>query len=118
MNHMKVLNSVVEFSRPIEVLESEVAKLPWDSESALVELSSLRLASALDRFLTGQLTFDALSRWAELIEVREDIDLPRDATREAVKLAISRLANASLETESPAQFVKEIRKTLTETEGR
>jgi hypothetical protein len=55
---------------------------------------------------------DELTRWAELIECREDIDLPKGMARDAVRNALSRLENLDLESDPLELVVKSIRESL------
>jgi hypothetical protein len=108
-SRLNVLTRVADFSLPIEKLESEVSKLPWDAENGFVELSTARLLSVLDRFMARTMTADDLARWAELIECREDIAMPMGVARDAVRNALSMLANLDLESDQLELVVESIR---------
>jgi hypothetical protein len=48
----------------------------WDCAPNLVTLSPGTVIGVLDRFVSGDLTADEIEKWADGIEVREDIAFP------------------------------------------
>lgn len=85
--------ALTEFARPIDQLEQAVAALPWDqAEPAKVVLLARHVRTAIDRYELGKLTADAIERWANLLEAREDI-----AMDHSLRSVIFDLANPALQ---------------------
>ncbi len=55
----------------------------WDAAPNLVTLSPATVIEVLDRYLSGDVTAEEIEKWADGIEVREDIAFPLvfDASR-------------------------------------
>jgi hypothetical protein len=63
----------LDFVLPIQILSERVQELPWDSQEDLVLLGLEQALRTLTRALEGHLQLADLSKWAELIDAREDI---------------------------------------------
>ena len=73
-NRAKVLTDLLEFNCDISEVRTKLSCLKWDSESDLVVASTDHLRRVLVAFLNEELSATDLEKWAELIEMREDID--------------------------------------------
>lgn len=89
-----MLQALICGNRSIELLQSQLREFSFDSK-ALVTLRVDHLVKILSRFIEGGLSRDYVQEWAELLEVRDDVEF--DPANEAgVKQAIHDLANPSL----------------------
>jgi hypothetical protein len=88
-----VLVNLICFSQPLAELEARLAQFPWDCDEPLVVLTTGHLRSVLDRFLAGEMTAEQVEEWANLIELRDDIDY---TSTPVIQVAVFRLANPYL----------------------
>lgn len=68
-----VLNSLIQFDRPIEQICADLGTFPWDCPHELVTLAAEHIRNVLARLSSGDLTPDAVYEWANAVEMREDI---------------------------------------------
>lgn len=76
-----IIRSLVELDRPVAELEKLLAPLPWDYPTALVTLTYDHIRSVLLRFLAGNLEAKDVEEWADLVEMRDDIEFAEDRTK-------------------------------------
>ncbi|RWP93926.1 MAG: hypothetical protein EOR12_01465 [Mesorhizobium sp.] len=81
-----IIRSLVELDRPVAELEKLLAPLPWDYPTALVTLTYNHIQSVLLRFLSGNLEAKDVEEWADLVEMRDDIEFAEDRTKEVVHM--------------------------------
>ena len=95
MNRRAILESLLRFDQPLPELEAALASLDEDSAPAAT-LTRSHIALVVRRFEVGLLEAEAVARWADLIECREDIEF--EARHEpAVADALFDLANPDLQ---------------------
>ncbi|PYJ54799.1 MAG: hypothetical protein DME82_09910 [Verrucomicrobia bacterium] len=70
----ELLRKLVEYPPDIEAVAAKLREFPWDSEERLVCITRAHLMEILERFLVGELTAEQVERWADLLEMREDIE--------------------------------------------
>lgn len=104
------LKELIAYRLPIEGALAALASLGWDSPAPLVTLSEKDVLLVLERFLTGDLTSEQLTDWADLIECREDIALPSEPIN--LSEVVFRLANPDLEGPVTVHAVTELRDRL------
>jgi hypothetical protein len=95
-SNQDVLEDLVQFLRPLDLLEIELKQLPWDNYSSLVVLKREHIISVLQRYLLNEITSQDIEDWANLIECREDLTYERPFEEE-IKESIYKLANPILE---------------------
>jgi len=89
MTREQAVQSLVRLDQPLPLLKEALAQFPWDwEEPALATLGGPAVASILRRYERGELTAEQVEAWANLVEVRDDIEFDASATD-----AISYLAN-------------------------
>jgi hypothetical protein len=89
MTRDQTIQSLVRFDQPLPLLEAALRSVPWDWEDApLAILDEAAVVAVLRRHASGELSDEQVERWADLIEMRDDIDFTPEATE-----AIFRLAN-------------------------
>ena len=71
----KILESLITFSEPVDQLRAKVRAIPWDAEEPLVAMLNVHAIDAIKRVLSHEIEPAELSSWADLIEMREDIDI-------------------------------------------
>lgn len=89
------LQRVVELSGPVDDLARGLTGFPWDVDEPLVTLTPDHVADVLRRYLAGALSDADVERWADLLEVRDDVHFD-DSGEEAVSDVINLLANPLL----------------------
>jgi hypothetical protein len=93
---VKALSELVNFALPIKQLSDQVAAIGWDTPGDMVTMKRRHLASALSSYLDGHLTREEIFEWANLLEIREDIDFESGDDVLIPKL-IFKLANPEIE---------------------
>jgi len=107
MIRKQILEDLIQFRKPIETLQSEVKRLPWDSDKALVTLKATHVQNVLRQYVNGKISAQIVEDWANLIEVREDIKMSQSLAD-----AIFELANPTLHRELSPERTKEIARLL------
>ncbi|HUH41918.1 MAG TPA: hypothetical protein VLZ29_02255 [Sulfurimonas sp.] len=85
------LESLIDFSMDISILQKEIKSIPWDNE-IFVEITKSNITNVLNLYIKHKINGDELELWANLIESREDIQFNFDALQEI----IFELANPTL----------------------
>src|SRR5688572_27360607 len=96
MDRMRVLRSLLELDRPIDIVLGDLAAVAWDSEEELVILRPAHVIEILNRFRSGRVGAQDVERWANANEGRDDIGF-EDDSRALLKEAIFCLANPDLQ---------------------
>jgi hypothetical protein len=104
------LQALIAYQLPIEPVLGTLSSLGWDQQEPLVALSPEAFASVLERCLAGELSLEQLTDWADLIECREDIEVP--AEPQDLSHLVFRLANPNLEGAVTKELVGELRDKL------
>lgn len=93
-SRLETLQALVSGDGSIERLQSELSAFNFDSEP-LVTLRVDHLVDLLSRFVEGEISGGYVEEWANLLEVRDDVDF--DPTFEAeIKQIVHDLANTTL----------------------
>lgn len=96
MTRKEAIRSLVAFDRPLGELRELIASFPFDwGGPPLGTLRRQDLLAVLARWQSGELTPEEVEDWANLVEVRDDLD--HDATDPAVANAVFDLANPLLQ---------------------
>jgi hypothetical protein len=74
VTRIETAEHAIRFDMPLEALRQALGELPWDCDEPLVRLSAADVVAVLDRFLAETLSADEVVGWAELLEVRDDVD--------------------------------------------
>lgn len=91
---VEALRALIAYNLPVEPALAVLASCGWDCENPLVELTRGDLLNVLDRYSLGVLTAAQLTDWADLLECRDDVLLPRGSPD--LSEMIFRLANPNL----------------------
>ena len=110
-DRIQALNALIAYDLPIEPVLDDLGSFGWDSVQSLVILSREDIVHILDRYLTGKLTAEQVTDWADLIECREDIGFP-EGDEELLSGTIFRLANPYLRDKVTLELVKSKRREL------
>ena len=81
-----IIQSLVDLDRPVTEIEALLAPLPWDYPKPLDRLTYNHIRSVLLRFLAGNLDAKDLEEWAELVEMRDDIEFADERTKEVIHM--------------------------------
>lgn len=89
----KAIKSLVRLAHPLDALRASLSAFEWDWERpSLARLTSLDVASVLQRYVAGEVTGDEVETWANLLEGRDDVEFQPEAAD-----AIFDLANPELQ---------------------
>jgi hypothetical protein len=93
VNRISQLKELLQFSRPVADVVSDLSAFVWDSGEEFVTLQAAHISAVLNRFLSGEILDTEVEGWANAIECREDISFPQGAP---VADALDELANPLL----------------------
>jgi hypothetical protein len=79
MSRLSSLNQLINFTKPLSVVTTELSTYDWDIDSPLVELKVEHVTSVLAQYLSGIFSAAQVEGWANAIECREDIRLDPDS---------------------------------------
>jgi hypothetical protein len=100
----------------VEPILAELRAHGWDAPAPLATLTKADIISILDRYLSGDLTPQQVTDWADLVECREDIELP-EAGAVSISEAVFQLANPNLRGEITLQLAERMRSALSAGDG-
>jgi hypothetical protein len=89
------LRALIAYEQPLDPILAVLRAYEWDAQQPLATLTSADVISILDRYLSGDLTAQQVADWADLLECREDIELPNVGAT-SISDAVFRLANPNL----------------------
>lgn len=107
MDRENLLKQLVDRSRPVDDVLTDLRRLGWDSDVTYAVIFPQHVVAVLDALVEGHMSVRAVERWAEALEVREDIEMT-----EPVREALFMLANPALGYELSADLVQDIRNLL------
>jgi hypothetical protein len=105
------LRSLIAYEQPLDPILVALRSHGWDASEPLAILTSADVISILERYLSGDLTAQQVADWADLVECREDIELPQMGTA-SISDAVFHLANPNLRGELTPQVAERIRSAL------
>lgn len=111
MDRFEVLRNLVAFSKPVNVLSSDLSNFDWDFDGDPLIVTASDMKLVLNRFLAGERTAEELEAWANLIEGREDLEF-EDQQNEAIENVVYCLANPVLQGAITPESCKELLATL------
>ena len=78
ITRVELLNSLLNFDKPLSEILQPLNSFSWDSEKALIILKKQHIVDILRRYLNSQLSSLDVENWANVIEGREDIEYESD----------------------------------------
>ena len=93
-DRVSVLNSLLKLDRSIKSIKKDLSEFEWDSD-ILVTLQTVHIRSIIERYLSGQIDESTVEAWANIIECRDDIEIPKEIN-DPVEEIIYELANPYL----------------------
>lgn len=84
MAKIDILLNLINFSKNISAIKSDLAKIGFNSESELVTITQNTIANILNRVIDKEISYDLLEEWANLIECREDIGYEDEILQEII----------------------------------
>src|SRR5690606_18190853 len=73
MDRKEILLRLLKFESPLDLIQVELSRYPWDSDKEYVRVNNEVMKVTLDKFLANEINAEQLEEWANLIECREDI---------------------------------------------
>lgn len=110
-DRQSVLEALVSFKHDISFLESQVSRLDWDSDEELVFIDLSHLKHVLQGFINDRLTKEDIYKWANMIEMREDIGF-KAGYEDQLKELIFELANPEITNELSINRASELMRKL------
>ena len=110
-DRIQTLRALIAYGLPIEPVLADLQSFGWDAPESLVTLNREDIIRILDRYLTGELTAEQVTDWANLLECREDIGFP-EGDEDLLSETIFRLANPYLTDEVTLELGQSIRREL------
>jgi hypothetical protein len=92
MDRISALRVIVAYQLPVDGALADLASYGWNSDVESVTVAAAEVRSILQRYVAGALSEDDLTRWAEIIEGRDDIALD-PVHQEALAMVVFTLAN-------------------------
>lgn len=84
MAKIDILLNLINFTKGISAIKSDLAKIGFDSESELVTITKNTIANILNRVIDKEISYNLLEEWANLIECREDIGYEDEILQEII----------------------------------
>ena len=84
MAKIDILLNLINFTKDISVIKSDLAKIGFNSESELVRITKNTIANILNSVIDKEISYDLLEEWANLIECREDIGYEDEILQEII----------------------------------
>lgn len=78
MERKIILENLIKLSTDISSITKQLERYEWDTVIPLVILSKFDVINILKKFLQDKITSNILVEWANLIEMRDDIDFEDD----------------------------------------
>jgi hypothetical protein len=110
------VRALIAYEQPIEPILSDLRAYGWDAPEPLATLTKADIISILDRYISGNLTSQQVTDWADLVECREDIALP-EADELSISEVVFQLANPDLHGGLTLQVAEKIRAVLNSGDG-
>ena len=101
------LQSLLALDQPIAELQSVIGEMGWYNEE-LVTLANGHVTGALKRFLADEIDAQTVAVWAELIEMRDDIDMPDQEAVDAIFVLANPLLNGTLDRKLATELMAEL----------
>lgn len=110
-NRKELVAALVRYELPIEPVLDRLVPLGWDCDDVLVWIGADEVIAILDRYLRNELSGEQVGRWADLIEVRDDIGIVSRG-QSSIREILFRLANPDLGHEPNADVAEDLRTEL------
>ena len=72
---IEILNDLIQHRASVTDATEQLAEFPWDSDDELVILTRPDVLATLAKLLRDNLSADDVERWADVLEVRDDVGL-------------------------------------------
>lgn len=89
MNRKKLLLRLIGLSGDISELEEQLSKFSWDLDEELVVLTKEEMIMTLNKYISGEISLSTLEKWAEALEVRDDVGYEKEVHEMVFVLANS-----------------------------
>ena len=90
-----LLRNLADYTLPIEPTLGELREYGWDATTPLFTITRQHVLGVLARYLSGELTSEQVTDWADLVECRDDLDYEHGFENQ-IKRAVFELANPNL----------------------
>lgn len=70
-----LLTDLVELRRPISDVVSRLRQYHWDVDRPIVFVGTVDVVRILEFYLSGEVSADTITEWADALEMREDVQV-------------------------------------------
>jgi hypothetical protein len=113
----EILHELVRFEKPSDALMSELKSFGWDWDGdPLLILKKEDLLRIIERFLANDITAAQLQRWAENLEIRDDVAFD-EQEKELLDSVFFRLATPEINEPLTHESVRMMKDELTRKSG-
>jgi len=91
-DRLQAVTTVLELSESFETAKAKLRAFPWNYEGPEVIMTRGHVANLLRRFLDGEIGAGTVVDWADLLEMREDLDFEEE-DRDWLTNVLSELSN-------------------------
>ncbi|WP_299086267.1 hypothetical protein [uncultured Campylobacter sp.] len=116
MAKIDILLNLINFSKNISAIKSDLAKIGFNSESELVTITKNTIANILNRVIDKEISYELLEEWANLIECREDIGYEDEISQEIIFELANPCLYGKIDEEKICMILDEIKYGRSETE--
>lgn len=102
-----LLNKIANYEGDLEAYYREIKSYEWDSEGAMFVLKKEHIKNVLSLFLESSISKQAVYRWADFFEMRDDVDYP-ESEYQILQKTIYELATPELEGDLDENRAREI----------
>ena len=79
-----ILKDILLVNGDLLSLDSEISLYPWDCQKPLLKVQKEDLIVVFSRCIRGDIKYDKLVHWANLIECRDDIEFQQGYLQEII----------------------------------
>jgi hypothetical protein len=105
------LAALIAYQLPIDPVLASLGSFGWDLAEPLATLTKADVVRILDRFLSGSITGEQVTDWADLVECREDIGYPEADHAQLVETMFT-LANPNLRGDVTRELAEHLKRSL------
>lgn len=104
----ELLNDLLNYKYSWPLLAEKLRSMPFSASSRIVKANPDHVIATLERFLAGELSGLDVEEWANIIEMREDVEFD-EKTKEAIWELANPQLTQSLTKEAAREIINDLR---------
>ncbi|MCI5060220.1 MAG: hypothetical protein MRY79_04020 [Alphaproteobacteria bacterium] len=92
----KMLGNFINFEGDLQQISKQILEHGWDYEGDPVIITKENVRNVLQNYIEGKITSEDVQKWADFLEVREDVDY-FEHDEDVLSQIIHELANPDIE---------------------